>query len=164
MNLKNKMKKNFNWKKHFEEYLNSTQFLSLATYGEKGVWVCPVYFVFDEKFNLYFISQPTSRHMRNIKSNSKVSVAIYSTNQSPLKDVFGVQLEGEANILSEPDEIEKARSTYFKETEFRQPVKEGDYLTENSWLFVRIIPKEVYCFDTRYFGEERQKIPMEIFK
>src|SRR3989344_4226094 len=41
------------WTEFLKEKLNASQFLSLATRGEEGPWVCPLYFAFDEEFNLY---------------------------------------------------------------------------------------------------------------
>ena len=31
--------------------------MALATHGPEGLWVNPVYFAWDNKFSLYFISQ-----------------------------------------------------------------------------------------------------------
>ena len=38
------------------------------------------------------------------------------------------------------------------------------YKEDPSWIYVQITPKELYYFDTRYFDEERQIVPLEIFQ
>lgn len=57
-------KANFAWKKYIDEALNTTDYCSIATVDEKGVWSNPVYFAWDKGYNFYFISQMTSRHGR----------------------------------------------------------------------------------------------------
>jgi len=155
--------KRFDWGKHIISCLNSTQFFALATENKNKTWVCPVYFTFDEKLQFFFISQPSSKHMQNIKKNSHVSVAVYSTAQEPRKDVLGIQFEGTAKVVSGKSATRYARSVYLKSTPDRHPVKAGDYMSlKGSWLFVKIVPKQMYYFDTRFFGENRQKVPTRV--
>lgn len=151
--------KTFNWKKHLDEALGSTNFCCTATADEKGVWSNPVYFAWDAQYNLYFISQMTSRHMKNIEKNSQVSVSIYKTEQN--ESVIGIQLEGTAGILSEKDgemEIKHAYNTYYGRAGNGPDVEE--YLNNPTWLYVKITPVHLYYFDTRFFGEERQLVPL----
>lgn len=151
--------KSFNWKKYIEEALNSTNFCSIATVDKKGVWSCPVFFAWDKKYNFYFISQMLSRHMQNIKRDSRVAVSIYKTEQKD--NIVGIQLEGDAKIISEKDqkEIELAYKTYYGRAGFGPDVQE--YLNNPSWLYVKITPENIYYFDTRFFGEERQLVPLK---
>src|SRR5690349_13315806 len=115
--------KDFDWKKYLNECLSSTQYCALGTVDEKGVWVNPVYFAWDDKFNLYFISQMSSRHMQNIQKDPRVSIAIYNATRSKKRrdeiasdykteqkgDVCGTYVEGEANIIRDDQkEIQKA--------------------------------------------------------
>lgn len=104
--------KDFNWKKYLTECLESTNYCCIATVDPKGVWANPVYFAYDEKFNLYFISQMHSRHMQNLIKNPRISVAIYKTEQRG--DVVGTYIEGEALIiLKDEEEIQKAFDIYY---------------------------------------------------
>ncbi len=151
---------NFNWKKYLTECLKSTDYCCLGTVDEKGVWTNPVYFAWDEKFNFYFISQMTSRHMQNTQKDPRVSLAIFSTAQKG--DVAGIQLEGEAKILSESDtkdEIQNAYDTYYGRAG-KGPDVQG-YINNPTWLYVKITPVQIYYFDTKFFEEERQTVPMK---
>lgn len=106
-------KNKFNWRKYLKECLEATVYCSLGTVDRKGVWSNPVYFAYDDSYNLYFISMPHSRHMKNIKMDGRIAVSIYSTNQDTHGDVVGIQLEGEAYVL--PDkEVPDAHKLYFK--------------------------------------------------
>lgn len=156
-------KTTFDWKKHLLECMNSTDFCSIATVDEKGVWSNPVYFAWDDKFNFYFISQMPSRHMQNISKNPRIAVSIYKTEQKG--DVYGIQLEGTARILSEKDkkdEIQHAYDTYYGRAGHGPDVQQ--YINNPTWLYVKIIPEQIYYFDTRFFDEERQEVPIEKLK
>lgn len=156
-----KNRKQFNWKKYLTECLESTDYCCIATVDEKsGVWSNPVYFAWGNQFHLYFISQMYTRHMQNLKNNSRIAVSIYKTEQKG--DVIGIQLEGSARILSEKDgnaEIQHAHDVYFGRAGYGPDVSE--YLTNPSWLYVKITPNRMYYFDTRFFEEERQTVPLD---
>lgn len=152
-------KQNFDWKKYLLECMNSTQYCSLATFSNRKVWSNPVYFAWDDKYNLYFISQMSSRHMQNIKKNSHIAVSIYKTEQKG--DVLGIQLEGTAIILSKEDskeEIQHAYNTYYGRAGRGPDVQQ--YVNNPTWLYVKINPSKVWYFDTRFFGEKRQEVPL----
>lgn len=153
--------KKFNWKKYLKECLESTNYCCIATVDPKGVWANPVYFAYDEKFNLYFISQMDSRHMQNLKKDPRISVAIYKTEQKG--DVLGIQLQGNAKIiLDDEKEIQHAFDMYYGRAGKGPDVQ--NYINNPTWLYVKITPEHIYYFDTRFFGEERQEVPKEIYE
>lgn len=144
--------------------MDRTEFLALATADAEGSWVCPVQFSYDEHLNLYFKSMPNSRHMQYLHSNPDVSVAIFSTNRFLDGGVAGLQLKGKAEILSSQEKVEVAARHHYGrgEPEIDYHTKVAEHLGENAeWNFVRVVPTEVWYFDTRYFGEERQRVPLE---
>lgn len=149
----------FDWKKYISEALSATNFFCIATVDKKGVWSNPVYFAWDSKYNFYFISQMESRHMKNIKRNSRVSASIYKTEQKD--DIIGVQLEGDATILSKDSDEKEIKHAY--DTYYGRAGKGPDmqaYLNDSTWLYVKITPEKLYYFDTRFFGEVRRVVPM----
>lgn len=130
--------------------LESTQFMTLATTGTDGLWVNPVYFAYDKALNLYFISQPGSRHMHNLVKHPDVAVAIFSTNQDPAGDVLGLQIQAHAAILDD-DDAREAHVIYYE----RSPEVPGidqaveTYLgSKAAWQFVKLLPTQVSLFDT----------------
>src|SRR3990172_11968587 len=126
-------KANFNWKKYLLECLNSTEYCSISTVDKKGVWSNPVFFAWDDKFNLYFISQMKSRHMQNLQTNSRIAVSVYKTEQKG--DVYGIQLEGNGKILSQKNEIKKAFDIYYGRAG-KGPDVQG-YINNPTWIFVK---------------------------
>lgn len=165
----------FDWLHHLRETLDSTYYLSLATHGADGdgghggVWVNPVYFAWDEAFNLYFISMPASRHMRYIGDGAPVAVAVYATDQPPGGDVRGIQLSGWAAPLAD-SEVPEACKIYYGRAGAAEALggEEPDASSHMgdaaTWKFVKIVPVEMYYFDTRYFDEVkqgRQLVPLE---
>ncbi len=151
-------KENFNWSRYIKECLLSTDYCALATVDlNNGAWSNPVYFAWDNNYNFYFISQPHSRHMKNILKNKRVSLAIYSTAQKG--DVLGIQLEGNAKVLRNKKEISHAFRIYHGRTGGGPDVQH--YIEDPSWLFVKITPRQMYYFDTRFFDEERQEVPLK---
>lgn len=147
----------FDWKKYITECMQSTNYCALATVDDKGVWNNPVFFAWDETYNLYFISQMHSRHMQNLQKNGRVAVAIYKTEQEG--DVVGIQLEGTAQILvNNPEAIQHAFDTYFARAGKGSDVQQ--YIDNPTWVFVQITPEHMYYFDTRFFEEERQEVPL----
>lgn len=95
--------------------------------------------------------------MQNIKKSGKVAVSIYSTQQKT--DVCGVQIEGVAEILTDKHKTQKAFDIYYRRAGKQADVQ--NYINNPTWIFVKITPKNIYYFDTRYFGEERQLVPMD---
>lgn len=153
--------KDFDWKKYLKECLDSTEYCCIATVDKKGVWANPVYFAYDEKFNLYFISQMNSRHMQNLKKDPRISVAIYKTEQKG--DVLGTYIEGKVKIILEnKKEIKKAFNVYYGRAGKGPDVQQ--YLNNPSWLYVKITPEHIYYFNTRFFDEERQEVPKEAYE
>src|SRR5262249_49111362 len=138
----------FDWASNIKETLESTFYCSLATYGEDGTWVNPLYFAYDGDFNLYFISMGDSRHMRNIGNGAPVAVAIYATDQPPGKDVRGIQLAGWAELIKDAD-VEAACDIYYSrpgaaEAVGGRPDAEQHRGAQATWKFVKVSVEEMY--------------------
>ena len=92
------------------EYLKKGRMLQIATVNGDQPWSCTVYYTSDENLNLYWISKPATRHSQEIHKHSKVAASI------PIKfddlTVIGVQLEGTAEVIENPDEIRKKVKLY----------------------------------------------------
>lgn len=142
--------------------------MALSTYGSDGLWCNPVYFAWDDNFNIYFISELDCRHMRNIQSSFDVACAIFPTNQD--SDVFGAYLKGQARVISKdhPD-WDVADKTYYDRVYPDDPNWElrkapTCYRQKDSWHLVKITMSELSYFDTRYFEENRVNIDLDDLK
>jgi len=155
------------WAQFVREKLDASQFLSFATHGAEGPWVCPLYFAYDEQFNLYVLSQPsTSLHMQQVANNPAVACAIYDSRQTNQSKVAGVQIKGTAQMVG-TDEVQHAFDTYFAATPARTPSgasnPAADYARENAmWRFVKIVPQEIWVFSEEDFEGTRVRMPHEV--
>jgi len=161
----------FNWREHLEDAMRSTCYCCLSTKDAEGIWANPVYFAYDAGFNIYFISMPASRHMKAIGSSAPIAVAIYATDQPAGGDVKGIQLSGFARVLDD-DEVAAAAEVYYGRAGAAEAAggtaDASKHLGDSAvWKFVKVIPEEIYYFDTRFFDEEkegRQLVPKEIYR
>jgi len=155
------------WAQFVKEKLDASQFLSLATQGPDGPWVCPLYFAYDKRFNLYALSQPaTSLHMRHVTENPAVACAVYDSRQDSSSKVAGVQIKGKAHLVG-ADEVHQAFDTYFAATPARTPsaaaYRPEAYAEDTCiWRFVMIVPEEVWVFSEEDFEGSRVRMPQEV--
>ncbi len=74
--------------------IKENQYLSLGTVGDNGMpWVAPVAYAYDKRHNLYFMSLPSSTHIKSITKKPEVSGAIFNSQQA-FGEGRGVQFEG----------------------------------------------------------------------
>lgn len=81
-----------NIKNLVQEVLEKGYLMSLGTIDDGGVWVADVLYVFDDNFNLYWMSNPDVRHSKAILKNQKVAGSI--TVNLPKENNLGIQFEG----------------------------------------------------------------------
>ncbi len=134
--------------------------MALATSGVKGLWVNPVYFAWDDHFNLYFISQFDCVHMDNIGSDAGVTCTIFPTDRPAGEHVFGAYVKGTAKILKSEEDIKHAAAVYYG----RAGKDAASYRNDSSWHLVKIEISGLWYFDTRYFDEKRIEVPQEIWR
>lgn len=76
--------------------LKNNTLLSLSTFEVNSIWTSTVFFSYDPDYNIYFISDPKTRHCQMIMNNGKVSGAIYSSKSQWGTDIQGIQFEAQA--------------------------------------------------------------------
>ncbi len=154
------------WNAKIKEALDRTEFMAISTLGKQGSWTCPVQFGYSEKLSLYFKSIPHSKHVQNILNDNRISIAIFGTERfpGPDRDVLGLQLAGTCIILNTHTDVEEAARCYYgrdpRNLNYKDKVDE--HLGENAeWNFFKITPTELWCFDSRLFGEDREKVDLQ---
>ncbi|MBI3948911.1 MAG: pyridoxamine 5'-phosphate oxidase family protein [Acidobacteria bacterium] len=78
-------------------YLQSHNVMTLATTGPDGPWVAGLFYV-NDGFDLYWLSDPDTRHSRNIVHNPHVAVAIHEDYRD-WRIIQGIQMEGAAEQI-----------------------------------------------------------------
>lgn len=77
--------------------------VTLATVGSDGrPWAATVFFASDAALTLYFVTDPRTRHGRDLALSGLVAGTV-GPDVSAWDDVLGVQLEGRAAVLAEPE-------------------------------------------------------------
>lgn len=82
-------------------FLDDFSSLTLATSGPDGAWAAAVFFARDDALNLYFISSPRSRHVRNLQTENVISVTV-NGDHDDWSDIRGLQISGLAEAV-QPD-------------------------------------------------------------
>ncbi len=145
-----------NKEKLVAEYLEDSRLMQVATVDGDKPWICTVYFVCDERKNLYWMSTPERRHSKEIKNHNKVAVAIVVKHDWP---IIGLQVEGVAEMITDIDEIESVASKYVAKygvgKDFVKNYKAG---TAQHRLY-KVTPKAMVLFDeVNFSGDPRQAI------
>jgi uncharacterized protein YhbP (UPF0306 family) len=145
-------------KELIQNYLGTTRMLQIATCVNSQPWVCTVYYAFDEKMNIYWISTLDTRHSKEIGINPKVACSItFSQEPYPTDGVRGLQFEGEAKLLSGDEEI-KASILYIEQLNREKSLLEDIRSGKNPHKFYSIRPIKFVLFDSvTYPDDSRQE-------
>jgi uncharacterized protein YhbP (UPF0306 family) len=86
--------------------------MTLATTGPDGEpQAAAVFYAADDQLNLYFLSDPSSRHGRNLKRDSRVAATVQADGQ-PWREIRGLQIEGTARETEGARETARAAGVY----------------------------------------------------
>lgn len=154
---------NVDWNVKVKEALDRSEFMAISTTGIDGSWTNPVAYAYSEKMELFFISMMDSKHAKNILAKRDISGAIFKTERFEGGDVLGLQYKGTAQHLTKQADIDYAAKYYFGNSPandaFRLETSEKGGI-EAPWQFFKITPSELWCFDSRVFGEQRRQVEL----
>ena len=128
-------------KKLIKDYLEEAKLMQLSTCVDNQPWVCHVWFAADENLNIYWFSSTTRRHSREVMKNPKVSAAIVLPH-TPEDIPRGLQLEGDAQLLTDEKDIQKARSVYEGRIFSKKVVNDLIKSKDSPHKFYKIKPRE----------------------
>ena len=126
--------------------MNASPLCALATVSPGGrPHINHMYFAWSGRFELVWISDPGSRHSRNLLANSSAAVTIYDSHQTWGRPDRGIQMFGAANAVTgrAAGQAERAYSARFPSY---------DPSTAESYPFYRFRPREVKLFYERVLG------------
>ena len=129
--------------------------LTLATCSGKLPSAASLYFVNDDELNLYFVSDPGSRHARELIVNSDVAITINADNV-PWQDLRGLQIRGQV-IPVLPEDQKAVLALYLNRFDdiaalFEAPCGSDERkIAERlaSGIFFRIVPAWIRIIDNR---------------
>lgn len=134
--------------------------MTLATTGLEGLWAAAVFYV-NDRFSLYFLSAPTSRHSINIASHPRVAATIQEDYEDWPK-IQGIQLEGQVERISA---VEQASAVMRYGLKFpiianlsRAPEEIVRAMDDIAWY--KLIPDKFYFIDNSLGLGHRDEIPL----
>lgn len=140
-------------KKNIEEiiraHLQTGRMLQLATVSGDQPWSCTLYYVADQDMNIYWISKRKTRHSKELEAHSKIAGSI------PIKfddlNVVGLQIEGEAHVVTDKEVIKHGATLYSEKFE-----RGGKWLAlflsgKSPFSLYKITPSSIEVFDRENF-------------
>ena len=150
--------------KHVISCLHSTPLAVLSTKDNKSVWGMPVYFIHDNDFNFYAITNSRSRPANDIKNNPDVCLSIVMPPDSSNGFEVGIQIAGRASKISGKDIVEiyaqKMKRSAMDREGFIGP-REAEILGNEGGIFIKIVPKLIMYLDRRYHGPQSKKVSIK---
>lgn len=134
-----------------KKYLPQGTVVQLATVTDGQPWVCALYYVVNERLNIYWLSFPTRRHSREISRNSKVAVTVPIKLDKP---VIGVQAEGIAEEVTDTQEIEKIMQFYISKYNSGKDFLTNFRAGKNQHIMYKFTPTNFVLFDEVNFSED----------
>ncbi len=92
------------------KYLAEHYTMTIATAKGRVPWAASVFYASDG-FTLYFLSDPDSRHSKDIEKNSFVAVTV-NEDYHDWRQIKGIQIEGKAEPVTTEDEVARAITAY----------------------------------------------------
>lgn len=138
-----------------QAFLSAQSTLALATAGadDGRPQVAPLFFASDEAFNLYWISDPDSRHSRNIAGWNDAAAAIYAQTWD-WTGIKGVQIEGDAMPVVDAEERTRALALYTAKFPFTR-TRFADLIAQSTLYVLR--PRWLRWLDNeRHFGYKQE--------
>ena len=138
-------------------YLAQHTVMSLATYGQQGLWAAAVFYASDE-FDLYFLSAGHTRHGQNLSDNPRAAATIQE-NYADWPAIQGIQLEGDAYLLL-GDRRDAAIALYLDKFSFMRNSGQAlqSQLEKVNWYQLR--PDRLYFVDNSLGFGHRDEIDL----
>jgi len=139
-------------------YLETHNTLTLATIGPEGPWAAALFYV-NDAFALYWLSDPQTRHSRNIARNPSVAVTV-NEDYRDWRVIQGIQMEGRAEQIGPLAKASQAMGLYVAKYPFlgdwRNPPPVLAKALDAARMY-RFTPRRVLFIDnTQGFGHRQE--------
>ena len=137
-------------------FLQKRTTLSIATVDREGrPQAADLFYVSDDRLNLYFVSGEKSRHAMNLSRVSRAAVTVHNDTWD-WRDIQGEQIEGEARAISDPDERDRSWALFRGKFPFT-----GEFLDQivRSNFYI-VMPKWVRLIDNTHRFDHREEFTL----
>jgi uncharacterized protein YhbP (UPF0306 family) len=122
------------------ELLEASTLCAISTVGPRGrAYVNTAYFAWAPDLRIIWLSDPGSRHSRNLRANGSAAVAVYDSTQTWGEPDRGIQALGDARGGG-PD----AEAIY--------AARFAAYEPRTDYRFYELVPRRLKLFDERALG------------
>lgn len=140
-----------------KEVLEQAYILSLATIDEGGLWVSDLVFVYDDQFNIYWLSAEDIRHSQAILKNNRVAASVTVSNNQG-EDNIGLQLAGTVEKI---DGDILAIATKHRLKRKKPAPKLGEILENNTLTWYKLKPTKIQLIYEPLWGFEKKDLNLE---
>src|SRR5688572_28707621 len=77
-----------------QSILDGTDLLSLATISDQKAWINTAYYCYGDDLALFFLSEPSTQHCKNLEHDSTAAAAIFDSHQPWGPGKRGLQVFG----------------------------------------------------------------------
>ncbi|MBI1956555.1 MAG: pyridoxamine 5'-phosphate oxidase family protein [Acidobacteria bacterium] len=146
------------------KYLKTHNVMTISSCHKNVPWAAAVFYASDG-FDLYFFSNPRSRHGKNMAANPVVSAAIHEDYRD-WQEIRGIQLEGRAELLRSPKLQARFWEVYSRKFPFvKEFLRQGQATAElrsklSRIRLYRIVPTAVWYLDNRRGFGHREKLDL----
>lgn len=139
-------------KKEILKFLSQNKLMSVGTYYKKP-WAASVFYLFDDDFSMWFVSNPKTIHCRNIHKNPLVSIVIANSGQNPKGDKIGLQARGKVKKVTSVAELKEIIKAWNKRGFV--PITYSAFKKAWKSRFYKIKLTEIKIFDENNSEKER---------
>jgi uncharacterized protein len=137
--------------------LEANELMGMATVRGSDAYANTAYFAFNDRLDVFVLSEPTTQHSQNLSQNPSLAIAIFDSHQPWTSDKRGLQLFGTCEIASGPT-LAEAVACYLKRfVGLKQWVTSPNDIVRgaiNSKFYVMHV-KSLKLFDEPRFGKEK---------
>ena len=126
-----------------KEIIEANVYMTICTVSPEGnPWVSPVFFVYDDQYNLFWVSNKDARHSQYVSNNKKVAIVIFDSS-AVVGTGDGVYFESEAGELSDVEEINKVTEIWNQRAEKEEfMIKDiGEVTGSGVWRIYKAVHK-----------------------
>ena len=150
-------------------YLSAHHSMTLATTANGHPWAAAVFYVHDERLNLYFLSDDKTRHCRELQRQPLVAATV-NDDPDDWHKIKGIQVEGHARKVNSPIEKTKALTLYLGKFPFvkgfiSSPLAMLSRVAISGKAFpvdvYKVVPDRVFYLDNEKGFSHREELVLE---
>ena len=140
------------------DFLKNHKLMTIATFDGK-LWIATVFYVADEKFNLYFLTDPKTEHSQHIAKNGMIACNIVDSHQQVTDKKMGLQIEGTAEKVSVLESIKKVLQMWHATNPGKEEKLSFDKIRNKviNMRVYKVTPNRLKFFNEQLYPEDESK-------